>query len=76
MSIDDFKIGQSITAGVWFRCGRYGDCVDYACIVGTVIGKMECYNKILVDVDIPKSFNSPSKSLWVDIAKSDISINN
>lgn len=76
MSIDDLKIGQSITAGVWFRCGRSGDCMDYACIVGTVIKKMECYNKVLVDVDIPRSFNSPSKVFWVDITKSDISINN
>ena len=59
-----------------FRCGHYGDDVDYAIITGVVIRKLECYNQVLVDVDLEQSFNSPGKSVWVRLDKADFNINN
>lgn len=53
-----------------------GDDVDYAIITGVVIRKLECYNQVLVDVDLEQSFNSPGKSVWVRLDKADFNINN
>ena len=76
MTAKDIQIGQNITAGLFFRCGHYGDDVDYAIITGVVIRKLECYNQVLVDVDLEQSFNSPGKSVWVRLDKADFNINN
>lgn len=42
MTAKDIQIGQNITAGLFFRCGHYGDDVDYAIITGghTQIGML------------------------------------
>ena len=72
----EIEIGQSVSASLWFRCGLNGDNKDYSCITGTVTRKLDCYNQILVDVDIEKSFNTPSKTVWVDLNKSELIINN
>ena len=76
MTAKDIQIGQNISAGFFFRCGHYGDDVDYAIITGVVIRKLECYNQVLVDVDLEQSFNSPGKSVWVRLDKADFNINN
>lgn len=76
LTANDIQIGQSISAEIWFRCGYCGNEVDYASITGTIIRKLECYNQVLVDVDLQQSFNSPRKTLWVDLNKSEFSINN
>ena len=73
MTAKDIQIGQNISAGFFFRCGHY---VDYAIITGVVIRKLECYNQVLVDVDLEQSFNSPGKSVWVRLDKADFNINN
>ena len=72
----DIQVGQSISATIWFRCGYCGNETDYARITGIVIRKLECYNQVLVDVDLRNSFNSPRGTVWVDLNKSEISINN
>lgn len=72
----DIQVGQIIEAGFWFRCGRYGGDIDHAVIVGKVIRKLECYNQVLVDVDIEKSFNPPRTSEWVELDKADVNIIN
>ena len=76
MTAKDIQIGQNISAGFFFRCGHYGDDVDYAIITGVVIRKLECYNQVLVDVDLEQSFNSPGKAVWVRLDKADFNINN
>ena len=76
MTAKDIQIGQNISAGFFFRCGHYGDDVDYSIITGVVIRKLECYNQVLVDVDLEQSFNSPGKSVWVRLDKADFNINN
>lgn len=76
LTAKDIQIGQSISASFWFRYGRYGNSTDYASITGTVIKKLECYNEVLVDVNLKESFNSPRKTVWVDLSKSEFSINN
>lgn len=76
MTAKDIQIGQNISAGFFFRCGYYGDDVDYAIITGVVIRKLECYNQVLVDVDLEQSFNSPGKAVWVRLDKADFNINN
>ena len=75
MTAKDVQVGQTISAGFFFRCGYLGDETDYTRIVGVVVRKLECYNQVLVDVDLEKSFNSPSKSVWVQLDKSEFSIN-
>lgn len=75
MTAKDIQIGQNISARFFFRCGHYGDDVD-AIITGVVIRKLECYNQVLVDVDLEQSFNSPGKSVWVRLDKADFNINN
>lgn len=72
----DIQIGQTIEAGFWFRCGRHGGDIDRAVIVGKVIRKLDCYNQVLVDVDIEKSFNPPRTSEWVELDKADVDIIN
>lgn len=76
MTSRDLQIGQSISAGVWFRCGKYGDDKDYACITGNIIRKIDCNNQILIDVDIEKSFNPPLKQMWINLENTEITINN
>lgn len=74
LTAKDIQIGQTITTGLWFR--ERADHKDYAIITGKVIQKLECYNQILVDVDLQASFNPPLKSVWVRVDKSDIEIIN
>lgn len=76
LTAKDIQIGQTIRAGFWFRCGMYGGEIDRAIIVGKVIRKLECYNQVLVSVDVENSFNPPHLSEWVYIDKSDIEIIN
>lgn len=74
LTAKDIQVGQMVSAGLWFR--ERGDNKDYAIIIGKVIRKLECYNQVLVDVDLQASFNSPLKSVWVRLDKSDIEIIN
>jgi len=74
LTAKDIQIGQRITTGLWFR--EREDHKDYAIITGKVIRKLECYNQVLVDVELENSFNSPLKSVWVRVDKSDIEIIN
>lgn len=76
LTSNDIQLGQTVEAGIWFRCGYQGDDKDYALIIGTVIRKMECYNQILVDVNAKKSFNAPKRSIWVEMDKSEVQIIN
>lgn len=76
LTAKDIQIGQTIRAGFWFRRGMYGGEIDRAVIVGKVTRKLECYNQVLVDVDVENSLNPPRLSEWVDIDKSDIEIIN
>lgn len=69
----DIQIGQTITAGYWFERPFLGD--DFATITGTVIKKLECYNQVLVEVDMDKSENNSDRYVWVIIDKSIVSIN-
>jgi hypothetical protein len=73
----DLQVGQSISADISFRCGPYGGDNDYAHITGTVIRKLDCYNQILVDVDIKNSFNPPQKQMWLTLNENaEVTINN
>lgn len=76
MTSKDIEIGQSISANIWFRCGRYGDDIDYASITGTVLRRLDCYNQVLVDVDIKNSFNPPYRQMWVGLDNAEVTINN
>ncbi|MBR8726011.1 hypothetical protein [Bacteroides pyogenes] len=69
ITVNDLSLGQKISAKVWFRFGRFGEEKDFARIEGKVIGKMECYNSVLVEVDMERSYNAPNKHMWVDLDK-------
>lgn len=70
------KPGQHITASFYFRRGHCGGDIDHATIVGTIIRRMECYNRILVKVREKESFNYPQNPVWINCDKAEISINN
>lgn len=74
LTAKDIQIGQTIRADFWFRCGAYGGEIDRASIVGKVIRKLECYNQVLVDVDVEKSINPPHTSEWVYLNKAEVEI--
>lgn len=75
MNASYLQIGQVITAAFFFRCGQFGGDLDYRIAVGSIIRKLECFNKVLVEVDREKSYNCPTSAIWIDCDKAEISIN-